>query len=276
AGSRFTSTIMDLRESRVFAAPPPAKDGPRSGHRVREIQVTGAAELRCPADRASVRVGVGSSKGSVSEVTSSVSRRLEYILQTVRQHGVSDEDTMVRRFLQREAEQYHMDAEALSSHTRVVICSHRAYICVCVWGGCSMYNSVLPQVVVTFSDFEKMEQVCSVLLEKLDKSVCVGTPQFYHSADCLSQLRRRACVSAVENAQQKAQEVSQLLGQTLGPPLLVKEEETKEWRSEDVEEDGGRGQGAAALSRLPHTPTITASSRVSLSFSLRDRSRKNL
>lgn len=48
---------------------------------------------------------------------------------------------------------------------------------------------MFPQVVVTFSDFEKMERVCSVLLEKLDKSVCVGTPQFYHSAECLSQMR---------------------------------------------------------------------------------------
>lgn len=28
-----------------------------------------------------------------------------------RQHGVADGDTSVRRFLQREAEQFHMDAE---------------------------------------------------------------------------------------------------------------------------------------------------------------------
>lgn len=87
--------------------------------------------------------------------------------------------------------------------------------------------------------------------------------------------RRRACVSAVENAQQKASEVSQLLGQTLGSPLLVREEETREWRNED-EEDEGRGQGGAPLPQLPCTPTITASSRVSVSFSLRDKSRKKL
>uniref|UniRef100_UPI0037E70F5F interleukin-1 receptor-associated kinase 1-binding protein 1 homolog n=1 Tax=Semicossyphus pulcher TaxID=241346 RepID=UPI0037E70F5F len=211
------------------------------GNRVREVQVTGTAEVCCPADRVSVRVSLSSSKESVNEATNSVSRRLEYILQTVRQHGVSDKDTSVRRFLHREADQYHMEAE----------------------------------VVVSFSDFEKMEGVCRVLLEKLDKSVCVGTPQFYHSAECLSQMRRRVCVSAVENAQQKACEVSQLLGQTLGPPLLIREEETKEWRSED-EENGGRGQGAAPLSHIPCSPTITASSRVSVSFSLRDRSRKKL
>ncbi|XP_041814948.1 interleukin-1 receptor-associated kinase 1-binding protein 1 homolog isoform X1 [Chelmon rostratus] len=240
-------------QTRVFAAMLPAAarelDGndrergvqvravsrPSPSSRVRELQVTGTAEVCCPADRVSVRVSVGSSKESVNEVTNSVSRRLEYILQAVRQHGVSDKDAAVRRFLHREADQYHMNAE----------------------------------VAVTFSDFEKMERVCGVLLEKLDKSVCVGAPQFYHSAEYLSQMRRRACVSAVENAQQKACEVSQLLGQTLGAPLLVREEETREWRNEDGE-DGGR------LSHLPCTPTITMSSQVSVSFSLRDGSRKKL
>ncbi|XP_031143864.1 interleukin-1 receptor-associated kinase 1-binding protein 1 homolog [Sander lucioperca] len=210
-------------------------------NRVREVQVTGTAEVCCPADRVSVRVSVGNSKESVNDVTNSVSRRIEYILQAVRQHGVSDKDTSMRRFLHREAEQYHLEAE----------------------------------VVVTFSDFDKMERVRSVLLEKLDQSVCVGTPEFYHSAESLSLMRRRACVSAVENAKQKACEVSELLGQTLGSPLLVREEETKEWRNED-EEDGGKCQGAAPLPHLPRTPTITASSRVSVSFSLRDKSRKKL
>ncbi|KAG7240212.1 hypothetical protein INR49_027023 [Caranx melampygus] len=212
---------------------------PSPSSRVRELRVTGSAEVCCPADRVSVRVSVGNSKESVNEVTNSVSRRLEYILQSLRQHGIRDNDTSVRRFLHREADLYHMDAEVL----------------------------------VTFSDFETMEQVCGVLLEKLDKSVCVGTPQFFHSAERLSQLRRRACVSAVENAQQKACEVSQLLGQSLGHPLLVTEEETREWKNED-EENGGRGLGPTALSQLPHIPTITVSSRVAVSFSLRDRSRK--
>lgn len=158
------------------------------------------------------------------------------------------------------------------------------------------------QVLVTFSDFETMEKVCSVLLEKLDRSVCVGMPQYYHSAECLSEVRyvctllnmsnvlffcynllsatlamfsrRRACVLAVENAQQKATAVSQLLGQALGPPLLVREEETREWRS--TEEDDGRDRPAADLPHLPCVPTVTASSRVSASFSLRDGCRKNL
>ncbi|XP_008277849.1 interleukin-1 receptor-associated kinase 1-binding protein 1 homolog [Stegastes partitus] len=233
--------------SRVFAAILPADKEQglevrtagrdRPSYRPRELQVTGTAEASCPADRASLRVGVSSSKESVSEASGSVSRRLEYILQALRQHGIGDDDTSVRRFLHREAELYCMDAE----------------------------------VTVTFSDFEKMERVCSILLEKLDRSVCVGTPQFYHSAECLSRMRQRACVSAVENAQQKAGKVSQLLGQSLGSPLNVREEETKEWRTEDEEDGGGRQR-----SHFPHIPTITASSQVSVSFCLRDRSRKKL
>ncbi|KAM9840289.1 interleukin-1 receptor-associated kinase 1-binding protein 1 homolog [Aulostomus maculatus] len=206
----------------------------RQSSRGREVQVTGTAEFCYPADRASVRVSVTNSKDSVNEVTNSVSRRLDYILQALRQHAVKDEDATVRKFLHREEELYHMDAE----------------------------------IIVTFSDFKKMERICSVLLEKLDKSVRVGTPQFYHSAECLSQLRQRACVSAVENAHQKASQVSQLLGQSLGVPLLVREEETREWRKEE-EEDGE--QDAAPL---PSIPSITASSRVFVSFSLRDTGRK--
>lgn len=93
---------------------------------------------------------------------------------------------------------------------------------------------------------------------------------------CLAMVsRRRACALAVENAQRKAAEVSQLLGQALGPPLLVREEETREWRS-DQEEDAGGNHRVARLPHLPSMPTVTAFSHVSVSFGLRDDSRKNL
>ncbi|XP_029903779.1 interleukin-1 receptor-associated kinase 1-binding protein 1 homolog [Myripristis murdjan] len=208
---------------------------PGHGSGVRELQVTGVAEVWCPADRVTVRISVGNSKESVHDVSNSVSRRLEYILQTLKQHGVKEEDASVRRFLHREDDLYHMDVE----------------------------------VTVTFSDFERMERVTGILLEKLDKSVCLGSPQFYHSAECLSQLRQQACVAAVENARQKASEISRLLGQSLGRPLLVREEETREWRKADEED-------SASHSRLPCRPTATASSRVAVSFSLRDTTRKKL
>ncbi|XP_003976197.2 interleukin-1 receptor-associated kinase 1-binding protein 1 homolog [Takifugu rubripes] len=242
-------------QSRLFAVVPPAPSrqftvkekergpemSPQShGQREREVHITGTAEVCCPADRVSVRFRLGSSKESVSEATTSVARRLDYILHSVRQHGVSDKDASVRKFLQREGEQYRMDAEVL----------------------------------VNFSDFEIMERVCSLLLEKLDRSVCVGTPEFYHSTECLGQMRQRACAAAVENAHQKARDISELLGHTLGPPQLVREEEAKEWRNEHEEE--GRSQRVAPLPHHTCMPTVAVSSRVSVSFSLRDSSRKKL
>ncbi|XP_061602983.1 interleukin-1 receptor-associated kinase 1-binding protein 1 homolog [Cololabis saira] len=169
-----------------------------------------------------------------------------FILKTIRQQGINEEDTSVRKFLHRDTEMYRMDVE----------------------------------VMVTFSDFSKMEQICSVLLEKLDKSVCVGMPRFYHSPECMSQIRLRACVSAVENAQQKASKLSQLLGQSLGPPMLVREEETQERTHEEEEDEEGGGrdreQDSLPLPNFPHKPTVTASSQVSVFFSFRDGNRKNL
>lgn len=56
-----------------------------AAYRLREVTVTGTAEVCSPADRASARVSVGSSsKDSANEATNSVSRRVGYILQTLR------------------------------------------------------------------------------------------------------------------------------------------------------------------------------------------------
>lgn len=87
--------------------------------------------------------------------------------------------------------------------------------------------------------------------------------------------RHRAFVLAVENAQRKAKDVSELLNQALGPPLLVREEETREWRS-DEEEDASRKNIVAHLPHLWCIPTVSASSRVSVSFSLREGTWKKL
>ncbi|XP_016428930.1 interleukin-1 receptor-associated kinase 1-binding protein 1 homolog [Sinocyclocheilus rhinocerous] len=163
----------------------------------RVVQMTGCAELSCPPDRATVTISVKNSKEHVNDVTNSVTRRLEYILQTARQHDVKEENITVTKHLQREEELFHMRAEVL----------------------------------VVFSDFEKMQQARSVLIEKLDKSVCVGDPYYSHSAESLNLFRRRVCLEAVDNARLKASEACCILGQALGRPLLVREEESQEWTS---------------------------------------------
>uniref|UniRef100_A0A3B3DXV3 Interleukin-1 receptor-associated kinase 1 binding protein 1 n=1 Tax=Oryzias melastigma TaxID=30732 RepID=A0A3B3DXV3_ORYME len=191
------------------------KEAPNN--RVREVRVTGTAEVSSPADRASVRVNVSNSKESVNEVTNSVSRRLEYILQALRQHGIRDEDTSVRRFLQRDADVYRMDAEILA----------------------------------TFSDFEKMEQIRSILLEKLDRSVFVGTPQFFHSPESLSGTRRRACVLAVKRSAEGQRSGSAAGAESGTPPA------GERGGGQGVEERGRggwrrRSESGASSSFAPH------------------------
>ncbi|KAM9445424.1 interleukin-1 receptor-associated kinase 1-binding protein 1 homolog isoform 2-T2 [Clarias gariepinus] len=196
----------------------------------RQVEVTGSAEVCVPPDRAALTVSVCSSKESAKDAADSVQRRLDYILHTGRQHGLREEDISVIKHLQREEELYHMQAE----------------------------------VIMVFSEFVKMESVRSVLIEKLDRSVCVGDARFSHSSESLSVLRR-VCAAAVENARLKAHEVCNLLGQGLGRPLLVREEESREWKS-------GQQEGVASTQTLQERVgqvSITASSQVFVTFELR-------
>ncbi|XP_064303838.1 interleukin-1 receptor-associated kinase 1-binding protein 1 isoform X2 [Phalacrocorax carbo] len=84
-------------------------------------------------------------------------------------------------------------------------------------------------VCIIFSDFGKMQNVCNLLTEKLGTSVTISPPHFYHTPEAVDTLRRQVCVAAVGNTRRKAQEVCRLFGQSLGKPLLIREEETKEW-----------------------------------------------
>ncbi|XP_055773991.1 interleukin-1 receptor-associated kinase 1-binding protein 1 homolog isoform X2 [Salvelinus fontinalis] len=118
---------MASSPSRVFAALLPAagdiyrdeNEPGMGGHTVtvqrtqnsaREVQVTGSAEASCPADRATVSVSFRNSKESVNDVTNSISRRVEYILQTLRQHHVKGEELTVTRHIYRADDLYHMEA----------------------------------------------------------------------------------------------------------------------------------------------------------------------
>ncbi|XP_033917158.1 interleukin-1 receptor-associated kinase 1-binding protein 1 isoform X3 [Melopsittacus undulatus] len=99
------------------------------------------------------------------------------------------------------------------------------------------------EVCIIFSDFGKMQNVCNLLVEKLGTSVTISPPHFYHTPEAVDTLRRQVCVAAVANTRQKAQEVCRLFGQSLGKPLLIREEETREW-------------GGHTESHLPNSPDL--------------------
>lgn len=135
-------------------------------------------------------------KDSVEDVKQSVTRRLDYVLQTLRNNSVKDKQRTVHKLLSTtEDGLYQMKAE----------------------------------VVVDFQDANTYEKTVNFLVEKLEKSIKISKPVFMHSSGKLSSLRRQACLNAVQNCRTKATAIAQLLNQNLGSPLLITEEDTIEY-----------------------------------------------
>ncbi|XP_039223017.1 interleukin-1 receptor-associated kinase 1-binding protein 1 isoform X1 [Crotalus tigris] len=201
----------------------------------REVHVSGSAELSAGPDRAKVTVYLRSRKGEAGAAQSSVARRLDYIAQTVRQRGgTSENDVTVTKNFSRIENAYKMEAE----------------------------------VCIIFTDFGKMQDTCNHLVEKLDKSVIISSPHFYHTVEAIDTLRRQVCVSAVRSAQQKAQEVCQLFGHSLGKPLLIKEEEAKESEGH-LEDHIDNSSDLFSFQQKLQSATIYVSSRVFAIFEIK-------
>uniref|UniRef100_A0A8D0GHX3 Interleukin 1 receptor associated kinase 1 binding protein 1 n=1 Tax=Sphenodon punctatus TaxID=8508 RepID=A0A8D0GHX3_SPHPU len=252
---------VPLSPARVFAevvaAPPPPPPAPQrllfgalrrrenepvpaAGRLEREVHVSGSAELSARPNRARVSIRLGSMKGDAGAARGSVTRRLEYIAQSTRQHGgVQEENVIVTKNFSRIENSYQMEAE----------------------------------VSITFNDFEKMQNVCNLLVEKLDRSVILGPPHFFHTAESVEALRRGACLAAVGNARQKAQEVCQLFSQSLGKPLLIREEETKEWEGQ-IDNHTSNSSDTLTMQQRIQSATVSVSSRVFAIFEIKGREKR--
>ncbi|KAM6465571.1 interleukin-1 receptor-associated kinase 1-binding protein 1 isoform 2-T2 [Liasis olivaceus] len=212
-------------------SPKAAEGGPPG----REVHVSGNAELSARPDRAKVTVYLRSRKGEAGAARSSVTRRLDYIAQTARQRGgISENDVTVTKNFSRIDNAYKMEAE----------------------------------VCIIFTDFGKMQDTCNHLVEKLDSSVTISPPHFYHTTEAVDTLRRQVCVSAVRSAWQKAQEVCQLFGHFLGKPLLIKEEEVKEWEGH-LEDHTANSSDLLSFQQKLQSATIYISSRVFAIFEIK-------
>ncbi|XP_054991853.1 interleukin-1 receptor-associated kinase 1-binding protein 1 isoform X2 [Sorex araneus] len=130
------------------------------------------------------------------------------------------------------------------------------------------------QVCIIFTEFGKMQNICNFLVEKLDSSVIISEPQFYHTPGSVESLRRRACLAAVENAWRKAQEVCTLVGQTLGKPLLIKEEEVKEWEGQIEDHPSSRLSSSLTVQQKIKSATIHAASKVFITFEVKGKEKK--
>lgn len=89
-----TRVFLSLGDGHVEGSGSGSKPGvkadcPRCRGAVRQVEVTGSAEVSVGPDRASVIVTVTHSKENVTDCSNSVTRRLDYILQTLRQHSLT-------------------------------------------------------------------------------------------------------------------------------------------------------------------------------------------
>ncbi|NXG22325.1 IKBP1 protein, partial [Grallaria varia] len=216
-------------------SPPPALRLPAEPAG-RAVQVRGSAELSARPDRARVSLRLSSRKEEAGAARSSVSRRLHYIAHSARQRGVPEENMTITEDFSRVENTYQMEAE----------------------------------VSIIFNDFKKMQNVCNLLIEKLGTSVTVSPPHFYHTPEAIETLRRQVCVAAVGNTRQKAQEVCRLFGQSLGKPLFIKEEETKEWGGH-IDSYPPDSPDPLTLQERIQSATAYASSRVFAVFEIKRR-----
>ncbi|XP_006874626.1 PREDICTED: interleukin-1 receptor-associated kinase 1-binding protein 1 [Chrysochloris asiatica] len=207
---------------------------------VREVHVSGTAEVSAVPDRAQIAIRVSSTKEAAAEAKKSVCRRLDYISQSLQQQGLQEENVTVTKDFRRVENAYHMEAE----------------------------------VCITFTEFGKMQNICNFLVEKLDSSVVISPPQFYHTPGSVENLRRKACLVAVENAWRKAQEVCNLVGQTIGKPLLIKEEAAKEWEGQTDDHQSSRLSSSLTVQQKIKSATLHAASKVFVTFEVKGKEKK--
>lgn len=240
-----------LEPSHVFASLKPEKAVLESDHSdcrrapKREVQVNGTSELSVAPSICVLTVVIRSEKTHSEDAKSSVLRRLDYVQQTFKNHGVEEGDMIT-----------------VKNMSRVP--------------GRSLYL-MEAQVDGTFrNSVHKCLQLHNLLVEKLDESVKVLQPQLHHDKQKLEGIRKQACLTALANAKQKAIEVCRMLGQTIGRPIYVKEESLEESIGENscsTSSDHERVLlGAPAsidIQQKVKANTVTIKARVSAAFELR-------
>src|SRR5690349_5058173 len=77
----------------------------------RQITVTGMGDFTLPPDRVKLIVVITSTKSSVNEAKTSVTRRLKYIEQTLRNYGVKEQDKSFVQSITRRDSMYDVTAE---------------------------------------------------------------------------------------------------------------------------------------------------------------------
>lgn len=206
----------------------------------RQITVTGVGELELKPNRFYITLKCKASKESVQEAKTSVTRRLDYIIQTLKNNSLKEEDYKVYQHVN-----YH--------------------------DSLAVYES---EVEAHFFDIEKCQSVSNFLVEKLGPGVNVCLPVCYHCNGSLDKLRKQVGMLAIYNARQKAMEMAKVIHMSVGLAIQVQEEDFSEYQgagSSDVEEVDLNPSIRQALAEK----TVKITSKVSVCFQLKSQKSKS-
>lgn len=158
----------------------------------RTIHLSGRGTIIIPPDRARLVVSISSQKTTTDDVIKSVTKRLDYIVGTMKAFGVRENDMNITRSLTQD-KQYLMKAE----------------------------------VDAVFHSLENCQTVAIQFIQKLGKCVAVSNPQFFHSSQAFEKGKRKATLEAIKNCYERAVELANIFGVTIAKPLIISEEYNK-------------------------------------------------
>lgn len=229
-----TSVFAELKEETQNEKKTPIKD-----ERKIHVQETGKASL--PPDRVKCIITCANTKETAEQVKHSVSRRVDYITQTLRNNNIKPHQYTLHQLISpTDTEQYRMCAE----------------------------------IVVEFHDVFTFEKTVNWLVEKLESSIKISEPSFYHSAEKLTDLRRKASLNALHNCRSKALSMAQLLNQKLGSPILVQEEDIREFNG--FENEGSKNDMMHSIQQKIDNNTVNVVVKMFAIFECSDRTKTGL
>ncbi|XP_049793387.1 interleukin-1 receptor-associated kinase 1-binding protein 1 homolog isoform X1 [Schistocerca nitens] len=168
-------------------------------------------------------------KDSAEEVKTSISKRIDYLLQVVKSKIQGEKNISVHELLDKRDDMYTMSAEIL----------------------------------VKCGSLQKYEEIRNIVVEKLGGTVFVSEPRHYHTHRCLQDARMKVLRMAMSCARSKAMELASVLQKPLGPALFVLELESSEKPPPQLEDNF-----ISALSMRTHSSSRIVISRVKVVFEL--------
>ncbi len=202
----------------------------------RTITVSASGEFSLPPDKIKLIMMIKSLKSNIDEAKYSVARRLDYVQQTLKNNSVKDSDVNISKTFNRRDTMYEIIAE----------------------------------VTVYFADFQKYQKLQNFFVEKLDDNVQILQPELMHSSLRLDNLKRQASIQALRNAKHIALDLARTVCLSLGKPLNIIEENSKEIEgSHTAVERQSDPSGSKPFQQLVNDKTVTYLVNISVTFELK-------